>query len=277
MGERPQAGGLARGGEFAHRLRVGAAGVVRHERLARLAVLARARSPRTRRGRGRRRRSGARSAMIASSGPITSLPSMRACSTMPSSLKMLMLATTDAQASGWPEYVRPPGKARSRNVSAIVLADDHAADRDVAAVRPLREADEVGRTPHLWNANHSPQRPKPAITSSRMSMIPCRSHSSRTPARYPSGGTRMPLVPTTVSRMIAATFCPPSTISTSARCSSARSRLLGVGRRVERAAVRVRPPELDDAGHRRLARPPTRIAGQRDRAVQSRRGSCGNG
>ena len=33
----------------------------------------------------------------------------------------------------------------------------------------------------------------------------------------------MPLVPTTVSSMIAATFCGPSTISTSARWASARS------------------------------------------------------
>ena len=33
----------------------------------------------------------------------------------------------------------------------------------------------------------------------------------------------MPFVPTTVSRMIAATVCGPSTMSTFARCSSARS------------------------------------------------------
>ena len=39
---------------------------------------------------------------------------------MPSSLKMLMLATAEAQASGWPEYVRPPGNARSRNVAEIL-------------------------------------------------------------------------------------------------------------------------------------------------------------
>ena len=33
---------------------------------------------------------------------MTSVPSIRACSMMPSSLKMLMLATAEAQASGWP-------------------------------------------------------------------------------------------------------------------------------------------------------------------------------
>ena len=38
---------------------------------------------------------------------------------MPSSLKMLMLATAEAHASGWPEYVSPPGYGRSANVSAM--------------------------------------------------------------------------------------------------------------------------------------------------------------
>ena len=52
---------------------------------------------------------GWRSAIAASSGPTMSSPRWRACSMMPSSLKMLMLATAEAQASGWPEYVRPPG------------------------------------------------------------------------------------------------------------------------------------------------------------------------
>ena len=38
---------------------------------------------------------------------------------MPSSLKMPMLATADAHASGWPEYVSPPGYGRSANESAM--------------------------------------------------------------------------------------------------------------------------------------------------------------
>ena len=42
--------------------------------------------------------------------------------------------------------------------------------------------------------------------------------------------------------------------------------LLGLGRRVERRAVEVRAHEVDDAGHRRLRRPPARVAGRRDRA-----------
>ena len=57
--------------------------------------------------------------MSASAGPMTSVPRWRACSMMPSSLKMPMLATAEAHASGWPEYVRPPGYGRSANVSAM--------------------------------------------------------------------------------------------------------------------------------------------------------------
>ena len=61
------------------------------------------------------------------------------------------------------------------------------------------------------------------MTSSAIIRIPWRSHSSRTPARYPSGGTSTPFVPTTDSSTIAATVCGPSICTTSARCASARS------------------------------------------------------
>ena len=46
---------------------------------------------------------GCRSASSRSAGPITSSPSARACSMMPSSLKIWIEATADAQASGCPE------------------------------------------------------------------------------------------------------------------------------------------------------------------------------
>jgi len=46
---------------------------------------------------------GCRAASSASPGAMTSLPIRRACSTMPSSLKMPMDATALAHASGWPE------------------------------------------------------------------------------------------------------------------------------------------------------------------------------
>ncbi len=42
------------------------------------------------------------------------------------------------------------------------------------------------------------------MTSSQTIKMPYLSHSARTPGRYPSGGMMTPLVPVTVSRMMAA-------------------------------------------------------------------------
>jgi hypothetical protein len=42
-----------------------------------------------------------------------------ACSTTPSSSIAVIVATIAAIASGWPEYVRPPGNTRASNVAAI--------------------------------------------------------------------------------------------------------------------------------------------------------------
>ena len=52
-------------------------------------------------------------------GRKTSSPSAAACSTTRSSSIVRMVATAAAQASGWPEYVRPPGYTRSSKVAAI--------------------------------------------------------------------------------------------------------------------------------------------------------------
>ena len=72
-------------------------------------------------------------------------------------------------------------------------------------------------------ANHFPVRPKPAITSSAMNTMPYLSQISRTPAMYPGGGTMMPAVPGTDSRMIAANDVAPSCWMSRSRYSSARS------------------------------------------------------
>ena len=104
-----------------------------------------ARPPRTRRARAPRRPTDARRELAQLRADRRPRRSRRACSMIPSSSKILIDATADAHASGWPEYVRPPGNGWRANVSAIALRDDHAAERHVAGVHALRERDEVGR------------------------------------------------------------------------------------------------------------------------------------
>ena len=103
VGERPQPALLARRGQLDHRLVVGAGGVVRHERLAGRPVADQLDGPEHAEPAHLADATGGASAISASAGPTMSSPRWRACSMMPSSLKMLMLATADAQASGWPE------------------------------------------------------------------------------------------------------------------------------------------------------------------------------
>ena len=49
--------------------------------------------------------------------------------------------------------------------------------------RPLARVIRSGVTPKRSAANQYPSRPKPVMTSSKTSRMPCRSHSSRTPSR----------------------------------------------------------------------------------------------
>ena len=92
------------GRDSVHRRGVGAGGVVRAPAARGSRGRAPARPPRTRRGRGPRRPTGAASASLRElRADAHRCPEPRACSTMPSSLKILMRATADAQASGWPE------------------------------------------------------------------------------------------------------------------------------------------------------------------------------
>ena len=57
---------------------------------------------------------------------------------------------------------------------------------------PLAIARRSGDTSSCWQANILPVRPKPVATSSTMSSVPCRSHSSRTRRSQPSGSISMP-------------------------------------------------------------------------------------
>ena len=116
-GQTPRA--LHRARNLGHRLRVGARGVVGHERLAASRGCGRARPPRTRRARAPPPPTDDASPARAASGRSRSRRCARACSMMPSSSKISIDATADAHASGWPEYVRPPGKGCRANVSAM--------------------------------------------------------------------------------------------------------------------------------------------------------------
>ena len=149
-----------------------------------------------------------------------------------------------------------PGTAASAKVSAIAPADDHAAERDVAGVDALGEADQVGRDApavdgeplaaaaepghHLVGDHHDAVlrrtgRGRPA--GSRRAARGCRSCRRRSRAR---------------SRR---SCWPPSTMITSARWASARSHSSASSAAWNAERYGVRPPELDDAGDARLAAP----------------------
>src|SRR5699024_5854115 len=64
------------------------------------------------------------------------------------------------------------------------VVDDHPAQRHIPGVHALGEGDEVGDDVEVLEGNHLPERPKPAITSSAMKMIPYSSASARTPCMY---------------------------------------------------------------------------------------------
>ena len=66
-----------------------------------------------------------------------------------------------------------------------------------------------GVTPKLCAANALPVRPKPQITSSNTSRMPCWSQISRTRLRYPFGGTSTPVDPAIGSMKQAAIFSAP--------------------------------------------------------------------
>src|ERR1700683_1584945 len=116
-------------------------------------------------------------------GPSTSAPTLAAFSTMPSSFIASSEATIDAQASGWPEYVRPPGNTRSSNVAAISSEMITPPTGTYPELEPFANVIRSGTTPWGSNANQVPARPKPHMTSSAMYTMPYLSHSARTPAR----------------------------------------------------------------------------------------------
>ena len=88
-----------------------------------------------------------------------------------------------------------------------------------------------GVTPNAWPPKALPVRPKPQMTSSKISRMPWRSQISRIRFRYPFGGTRMPNEPAIGSITQAAMVSAP--YSSTWRCrSSARSAPVSASPRV---------------------------------------------
>ena len=129
---------------------------------------------------------------------------------------------------------------------------------------PFAKVMRSGTTSQRSTANHSPHRPKPAITSSAISTMPNSSQISRTTGEIAVGRHEDAVGAHHRSRMIAATVCAPSTMRTP-RGARAPGRTPAPDRGVERRPVGVRAPVAHDARHARLARPAPRLAGERDR------------
>ena len=192
-------------------------------------------------------------------------PTAAAFSTTPSSWNASIDATAEAQASGWPAYVSPPGKNLSRTQSAIVPADDHRAERDVTGVDPLRDGDDVGddvpvlagepaagaaEAGHHLVEDQQDAVPVADLADRLQVAVGRRDDAVRARHRLEDdrGDGVRPLVLEDLLEV------------RRARADRARIGVAG------RTAVRVRVEHAHDAGHARLDRPAARIAGQRDRA-----------
>ena len=147
-----------------------------------------------------------------------------------------------------------------------LVGDDHAAERDVARVHALGEADEVGRDVpaldreplaaapeaghHLVGDEHD------AVAVAEVThalQVAGRRHEDAVGAHDRLEDDRRDRVRTLEHHDLVEVRERPLA-------------LLGLGRRVERRAVEVRAHEVDDPGHRRLRPPPARVAGRGDRS-----------
>ena len=134
-----------------------------------------------------------------------------------------------------------------------------------------------GVTPQWSTANHSPQRPKPAITSSAISTMPYSSQISRTPGEVArrrhedAVGADDGLEDDRGDRWPA-----PSNMIVSRRCCQRPLALLLLGAwRGRPSGTGTGPRSARRRASPRLVGPAPRVAGQRDRRRRWRRGSCG--
>ena len=87
--------------------------------------------------------------------------------------------------SGWPPHVSPCAKAARplANGSATLPCTSTPPRGACPAVTPLAKVIMSGTTPNRSDANQWPTRPKPVMTSSATSRMPCRSQISRSPCQ----------------------------------------------------------------------------------------------
>ena len=97
----------------------------------------------------------------------------------------LMVSSSAARATGLPPYVLPcaPGPQVMTSARAII------APTGMPEPMPFAVSRMSGSTSQCWMAHILPVRPAPDWTSSAMSRIPWRSHSSRRRGRKSGSGT----------------------------------------------------------------------------------------
>jgi len=86
-------------------------------------------------------------------------------------------------------------------------------------VKPFANTIASGRRPTVSEPNHRPVRPKPVMTSSATSLIPCRSHSSWIPRERSLDKGTAPIVMFTGSRITQAKDLGPCRFRVRAKAS----------------------------------------------------------
>mmetsp|Transcript_47258 Transcript_47258/g.156665 ORF Transcript_47258/g.156665 Transcript_47258/m.156665 type:complete len:356 (+) Transcript_47258:303-1370(+) len=134
-----------------------------------------------------------------------------------SSRKTLSAAMATAHPSGLPPYVEPCSPGR---MVSITSCEERTAETGYTPPeRALPSTSRSGFTSSWSTASMRPVRQSPVCTSSAIISTRCLVHSSRTPRRYPAGGTTTPASPWMGSNMKPHTFG----LAVSAASSACRS------------------------------------------------------
>ena len=138
---------------------------------------------------------------------------------------MSRFASAAADTAAWPLYVYPCRKTPApsdQNGSAIEGATSTAPIGRYPLVMPFAHVSRSGSRFHRDDANQSPHRANPVMTSSATNRTPASRQIARVFSRYPGGGAYTPPAPITGSQKNAATRSEPidAIVSESASASS---------------------------------------------------------